>query len=222
MSTVTAEIRQLSKLDADTLADLYCAGEVSTEQLLAVDRADVQAAKAKSKRDADRSAWYDAAHAQYLAASEACRGHLFIPAARTMPGAPASDMALWTGSEAWARKWASEDLREWWDANGGRLSLATWQRQQAAQARAYRDERDMAAMAAQTAAAKPARPSARDLAIAAASRPVAPGSIARMIRALGAMERQATRTARVLQSVTGQRYQAGESGKNDLGMVTGG
>lgn len=192
MTTVAAEARQLSKLDAETLAGLYRAGDIGLPDLLAVDRADVAAGKARARQAAERAAWLDAAHAEYLRASEACNGHLLRAGA-----AVADELALWRGSEAWARGQASEELRNWWDDHG-RLSLAAYRRQQAMQRRAYRDERDLAAMPA---------PSARDLAERAASAPQTaarePGSIARYITALGHLSRQAEATARVLARVNG-------------------
>lgn len=195
MTTVTAEARHLSKLDADTLAGLYRAGDIDLPALLAIDRADVAAGKARARQAAERAAWLDAAHAEYLRASEACNGHLLRAGA-----AVADELALWRGSEQWARGQASEELNGWWDDHG-RLSLAAYRRQQAMQARAYRDERDLAAMPERAA------PSARDLAERAAAAPrQAPrqaGSIARYITALGSLQRQAEATARVLARVNG-------------------
>jgi hypothetical protein len=61
-------------------------------------------------------------------------------------------MVLWAGSETWARKRASEELRGWWDEHGGRLSLATYRKQLTAARGRARDERDLAALNAGPAA----------------------------------------------------------------------
>jgi hypothetical protein len=57
-------------------------------------------------------------------------------------------MALWRGSDDWAERRASRELLNFWAGHGGRLSWARWQSEQAAQARAYRDERGLAKLAA--------------------------------------------------------------------------
>jgi hypothetical protein len=212
-ATVTAEVRQLS---ADELARLYCAGDLDVPDLLAIDRADLSARKASDKRQSERSAWYDAAYAQYLAADAACNGYLLSDLGKRE--GIGQEMALWTGSDAWAERRASEELREFWYLNGGRLSLANYRRQQAIAACAYRDERDLEKEAnhavspahrhlspgtgthpgnASTRAVLPVARVQHDSA-RAHHLPVAPrpaGSIARMITALGALERQAGRTA---------------------------
>ena len=152
--TVTATVAEradLRGLSDDGLLALYrAASEDEQVRILAEAERRDRAADARKARQAAESEWLIAAEAQYRQASDAGRGHLLIPAARTDPKAPATELALWRGSEAWARRWASEDLREWWDANGGRLSIARWRREQAADRRQARDERDLERMAAGT------------------------------------------------------------------------
>ena len=193
----TATLPRLRELDDNQLSEAWHVGAVDLATLTAEcarrDRADRSAAK----RKAERSEWYDAAHAQYLAADAQCRGNLLSDLGRREDIGQA--MTLWTGSDAWADARASEELRAFWDANGGRLSLANYRRQQASQARAYRNERDLDRMTA----APVAEPRPVQRAPRTAPRPVrterpAPrpaGSIARYITALGAVERQADRTA---------------------------
>ena len=190
----TATLPRLRRLSDDELAQAWHVGAVDLATLTAEcgrrDRADRSAAK----RKAERSAWYDAAHAQYLAADAQCRGNLLSDLGRRED--IGQEMALWTGSDAWADARASEELREFWYQNGGRLSLANYRRQQALQARAYRDERDLERMgAAPVPASRPVREvrASRPVRPVAAPRPA--GSIARMITALGHLERQADRTA---------------------------
>jgi hypothetical protein len=89
-----------------------------------------------AERDALRSDWHDAAFAQYLAASDVCRGHLVAESS-----AVTDDWQLWSGSEAWARKNATEELREFWDANP-RLTVTQYAAQVTEGRRIQRDERD--------------------------------------------------------------------------------
>ena len=184
----TATLPRLRELDDYQLSQAWHAGALDwvtvERECNRRDRADRSAAK----RQAERSAWYDAAHAQYLAADAQCCGNLLSDLGRREDIGQA--MTLWTGSDAWADARASEELREFWYQNGGRLSLANYRRQQATQARAYRSERDLDSMGA---APAPKRREVRTVRPVATPRPA--GSIARMITALGALERQADRTA---------------------------
>jgi hypothetical protein len=191
----TASVAEMRRLSTAELAHLYSAGHIDVDTLLAVDQADMRAARAQARADADRSAWYDAAHAQWQAAEEYCRGNLYSPlglaelARAADRGAPSGDgMALWTCSDAWAERRASTELRNFWADNGGRLSYATYRRQQAMAARAYRDQRDLDRMAA--AEVPEPREVRAPVAPRLATRPVpAPrpaGSIARYITAVNA------------------------------------
>lgn len=62
---------------------------------------------------------------QYVAAEDATRGHMLTPAGEARGLDPYS---LFHGPEARARKWASPELKEWWDQNG-RLTLADYKQQ---------------------------------------------------------------------------------------------
>lgn len=65
-----------------------------------------------------------AAHAAYVAAESACRGHMLSRHGRAANVAPYS---LFTGPEPRARRYASEELCEWWDQHG-RPTAADWRR----------------------------------------------------------------------------------------------
>lgn len=210
---MTADTRELRELTDSQLSELWRAGSIDLATLEAECARRDAADKRKARASAERAAWLDAAHAQYLAADAECAGHL------VRDGADVADaLSLWRGSEAWARGQASEELNNYWDVHG-RLSLAEYRRMQAMAARAERDERDLAAMGAPERPrevrreARPAprrevrrapevrRPVSRP--VAARPAPRAPGQIARYIRALGALERQANATARALARVQG-------------------
>lgn len=137
--TATRELRELTDTQ---LSELWRAGEIGLDLLTAEsDRRD-RADRARARASAERAAWLDAAHAQYLAADAECAGRLLAR------GADIADaLSLWRGSEAWARGQASEELCNFWDVHG-RLSLAEYRRQQAMQRRAARDERDLDRMRA--------------------------------------------------------------------------
>lgn len=62
-----------------------------------------------------RAAYRDHVRAAYLAAEKACRGQVLTPEARSKGIDPAS---LFTGPAQRASRWASDELKEWWDAHG--------------------------------------------------------------------------------------------------------
>lgn len=95
----------------------------------------------KARREAERRARiraeYDIAqHAAYLAADAACRGELLSKEGRKHV---TDEHSLWTGRESTARKYASEELNEYWDANG-RLTITEFTKQYAAAAREAREQ----------------------------------------------------------------------------------
>lgn len=61
----------------------------------------------------------------FLAAEDATRGHMLTPEGETKGIDPAS---LWSTNEATARRYASEELGNWWNRHG-RLTLAEWRAQ---------------------------------------------------------------------------------------------
>jgi hypothetical protein len=135
----------LRSLSDDQLGDLDGRGDDDTRAAVLAEAARRDRARARRRQHrAVKSEWYDAAYAQYLAAEAGCRGHLLSPLGKREGIQHA--MVLWAGSEAWARKRASEELRGWWDAHGGRLSLATYRKQLATARWQARDERNLAAM----------------------------------------------------------------------------
>lgn len=97
-------------------------------------------AAARKGYEALRAEWYDAAHAQYLQAETYCGGGSMLSALGKRK--TSEPMTLWTGSEEQARRWASEELLEFWDYHCARLSFGTWLRQRARGLRAQRDDLD--------------------------------------------------------------------------------
>lgn len=69
-----------------------------------------------------RKAYRDHVYQQYLAAEDVTRGHMVTPAGQAAHVDPHS---LFTGPAARARKWASDELKQWWD-NHGRLTYDEW------------------------------------------------------------------------------------------------
>jgi sirohydrochlorin ferrochelatase len=89
-------------------------------------------AKARAARVIERLDYDNWVHGQYIAASHACRGVLVNKAGRNRIdrfGQPAAiePLSLFSGQASRAAKWASEELREWWDQPGnGRMTFAEW------------------------------------------------------------------------------------------------
>ncbi|GAA3890480.1 hypothetical protein GCM10022243_64210 [Saccharothrix violaceirubra] len=62
-----------------------------------------------------RAAYAKALDEQYLAAEAATNGYMVTNEGRRAQIDPRN---LWRQNETYARKWASDELKEWWDANG--------------------------------------------------------------------------------------------------------
>lgn len=62
-----------------------------------------------------RAAYRDHVYEQYLAAEDATRGHMLTPQGQA---AGIDPQELFTGPASRARKWASDELKAWWDSNG--------------------------------------------------------------------------------------------------------
>jgi hypothetical protein len=116
------------KADAE-LAELYNTGDDAMQaavirEMSRRDRAARQHAKDVARWQATYAAWHEFAHAQYLAAEAETRGNLVI---RDAPDG-FDPWSLWTGSDAAVAKYASEELRNFWDANP-RLTVSQYHQQ---------------------------------------------------------------------------------------------
>jgi hypothetical protein len=78
--------------------------------------------------------WRTAAYAQYLAAERACCGNLAV---RDAPFADA--FTLWSRTEAFAQKWATEELKQWWLAHP-RVTVTAYRAQVRQQRETYRND----------------------------------------------------------------------------------
>lgn len=104
-----------------------------------MDRRERNARKARrerERREQIRAEYLIAQHAAYLAADAACRGTLLSKAGKAKV---TDEHALWSGRESVARKYASEELNEWFDANG-RLTIGEFTKQRARENRIAREE----------------------------------------------------------------------------------
>ena len=78
------------------------------------DQADAKArerahARAARQHDPVTTDWHGLAYSQFLAAERDLNGNLAVP------DAPFADaFSLWSGTEAWAERWATEELKNWW------------------------------------------------------------------------------------------------------------
>jgi hypothetical protein len=128
-TTCTADLKSLTD---DALTERYAAADEAEVIVAIVAEMDRRERKTRqSAKDAARWAavydeWAVAAHAQYLAAEDICRGNLVNKASLADVTDPFS---LWTGSRAWAERCATEELREFWDANP-RLTVSAFREQQ--------------------------------------------------------------------------------------------
>ncbi len=119
----------LTGLSDEQLAGMFGGADdaLITDLLAELDRRDAEeqaARRRQARRDAPlRAEWESAAHAQYLEAERACNGVLLR---RDSPLADPWD--LWRGPWHVARAHASEELRNFWDANP-RITITEFQRQ---------------------------------------------------------------------------------------------
>jgi hypothetical protein len=84
-----------------------------------------------------RKAFRDEVYQRYLAAEGATRGHMLTAEAQR---AGVNPHTLFSGNEATARKYASDELKEWWD-NHGRVTYDQWVADLLGDTQAARDAR---------------------------------------------------------------------------------
>jgi hypothetical protein len=133
--------RNLKSLTDEELAESYATA--GTDEDIAAVLAELEHRERKTAKTlVDKARWaavYEAwelfAHAQYLAAEEACRGNLVR---KEYLSEITSGWELWTGSERWARERATEELREFWDANT-RMTVSEFREMRRAANRAERE-----------------------------------------------------------------------------------
>ena len=127
----------LRSLSWDELAALgRDCDDVTLAAVLAEGRRRDRLERAQEARDTERATWAEAAHAQYLAADAVCRGVLLSRAGKR---AGVSEWSLWSGPEARAMKYASEELREFWYANP-RVTVGRYRQQATAGRVAQRED----------------------------------------------------------------------------------
>lgn len=84
---------------------------------------DANRRKGERRRDTLRRMFAEHVYVQWLDAEQQTRGNLLSPAGRAAGVDPVS---LWSGTAARARKYASEELKRWWEEHGGRHPFAVW------------------------------------------------------------------------------------------------
>lgn len=135
----TDEAQTLKSLTDEALTEAYAtAADDEIPAILAeLERRDRKAARTeidKARWAAVYADWQAFAHAQYLTAEEECRGNLVR---KEYLAEITNGWQLWTGSEKWARERATDELREFWDANP-RMTVSEFRAQRRA---ARREER---------------------------------------------------------------------------------
>lgn len=114
----------LRTLTDDQVAALYVDEATRKVALRELTRRD-RSAKDAARWAAIREEWFLGAHAQYLAAEAQTRGNLL---SREGIAAGIDPWSLWSGSYQVIAKYASEELRNFWDDNQ-RITVAQYQRQ---------------------------------------------------------------------------------------------
>jgi hypothetical protein len=112
-------MQDLRSLTDDELAEVYGSGDeaVQTAVLREAARRDRKAAQTacdKERWAAVQAQWMEWAQAQFVAAETACRGYLLNKAGRS---AGVDPWSLWSGPVSHARRYASEELMEFWATN---------------------------------------------------------------------------------------------------------
>lgn len=179
--TTAPDLQTITDADLEALLGSIEDDDTIVALIAEMDRRERAARKAereRARRAAIRAEWELYQHAQYLAADAECRGNLLSKAGIK---AGVTEQSLWTGRESTARKYASEELNEYWDANP-RLTVTEYAKQRAAANRiARREYREEVA---------------RIKALNVAARRVA-RNVARIARETAKAERAARRAAKV-------------------------
>jgi hypothetical protein len=136
MSETICDFGSLRTLSDEELALAYHQGDEATCKAVLDEahRRDVHE-RDRARWAAVHSEWYDCAHAQYLAAEAQCRGNLLN---RDGIEAGIDPWSLWSGSGRRAERYASEELRNFWDAYP-RLTVSAFREQKRADRRAMRE-----------------------------------------------------------------------------------
>lgn len=143
--TILADAPGIRALTDDDLAALYAGAPDETRDAIVAELGRRDRLEQARRKRADVSAeWTDAAHAQYLAAERECCGNLVN---RRGVALGITDWSLWSGPESRALAYATEELRNYWDANP-RVTVSDYRDQIAAGRRIQRDEIDRAQYAA--------------------------------------------------------------------------
>jgi hypothetical protein len=139
--TMPAGLRGLTD---DQLAEAWDTADVDNPAVFAQFQAEFdyreraeRMAKAREAADAILAEGYDAAFAQHLEASAWCRGSLLSDLGKRKV---TDEMSLWTGSEATAMRYASEELRDFWMFVQPRVSPGKYARQRSEGMRIGREE----------------------------------------------------------------------------------
>ena len=116
-------VTELVAAGADYLAAYADAYGRDSEKLRREERfalIDAERRAGETRRQAVRRAYDEWTYLRFIAAENETRGHLLTAEAQIRNISPVS---LFSGPRARARKHASEDLKRWWDDNGGRVTF---------------------------------------------------------------------------------------------------
>ncbi|MBA9003744.1 phage minor capsid protein [Thermomonospora cellulosilytica] len=124
--------------EEDAVAEVYGISVERQRRQRAIDDLRAQGYSGAGFEELARQAYRDYVHQQWLDAEAATRGHMVTREGQARGIDPKS---LFTGPEARARRWASDDLKAWWDEHG-RLTFEEFKAQLIDDFEAIRRRRD--------------------------------------------------------------------------------
>jgi len=120
-----AELLDAGVPEEEAVEEVYGISIATQRRRRAIDALRGQGYSGKGFEELARKSYQDYVHRQYLAASEATRGVLTTAQGQARG---IDHLRLFTSNEAFARKWASDELKAWWDTHG-RMTFAEWKAQ---------------------------------------------------------------------------------------------
>ncbi|TYK47164.1 phage minor capsid protein [Actinomadura decatromicini] len=111
--------------EEEAIEEVYGISIATQRRRRAIDDLRAEGFTGRGFEDLARASYKDHVHRQWLAAERATRGALLNRAGEARGIDPGR---LFSGPEATARKWASDELKAWWDQHG-RMTFAEWKAQ---------------------------------------------------------------------------------------------
>lgn len=111
--------------EEEAVEEVYGISIATQRRRRVIDDLRAQGYTGRSFEELARASYRDHVHRQWLAAENATRGNLVTREGQARGIDP---VRLFSGPEAYARRWASDELKAWWDTHG-RPTFAEWKAQ---------------------------------------------------------------------------------------------